>query len=114
MWPLSLFFILPVAQGLGKYKHLIADNNSDHSSNPDSKSVGGEDTVVSIETLAAALIIGIFAVFIVVYTVCLQCCWGYHRCPWFLDNAGSAGEDKDKYTSSNFCPCVQSVASPDS
>ena len=64
---------------------------------------------VSFETLAAALILGLFALFILVYTVCLQCCWSNRRCPWFL------GKDdditKDKYS---FCPCVQAIHSPDS
>ena len=63
---------------------------------------------VSFETLAAALIIGLFALFIVVYTICLQCCWSNRRCPWFLDKEDSV---KDKYT---FCPCVQGIQSPDS
>lgn len=64
---------------------------------------------MSFETLAAALIIGLFAIFIVVYTVCLQCCWSNSRCPWFLDKDESPV--KDKYT---FCPCVQAIQSPDS
>ena len=63
---------------------------------------------VSFETLAAALIIGLFALFIVVYTICLQCCWSNRRCPWFLDKEDSV---KDKYT---FCPCVQGIQSPES
>ena len=62
---------------------------------------------VSFETLAAALMIGLFALFIVVYTICLQCCWSNRRCPWFLDKEST----KDKYT---FCPCVQGIQSPDS
>lgn len=63
---------------------------------------------LSFETLAAALIIGLFAIFIVVYTVCLQCCWSNRRCPWFL---GKEDNPKDKFS---FCPCVQSLQSPDS
>ena len=66
-------------------------------------------STISFETLAAALIIGLFALFIVVYTICLQCCWSNRRCPWFLDKEDSSA--KDKYT---FCPCVQGVHSPDS
>ena len=63
---------------------------------------------VSFETLAAALILGLFAIFILVYTVCLQCCWSNRRCPWFL---GKEESSKDKYS---FCPCVQAIHSPDS
>ncbi len=58
--------------------------------------------------MAAALILGIFAIFILIYTVCLQCCWSNRRCPWFLDKDEVA---KDKYS---FCACVQGIQSPDS
>ena len=64
---------------------------------------------VSFETLAAALILGLFALFILVYTVCLQCCWSNRRCPWFLGKDDD--QTKDKYS---FCPCVQAIHSPDS
>lgn len=75
-------------------------------------SASGNSNGVSFETCAAALILGLFAIFIVVYTVCLQCCWNNRRCPWFLgkDNAVETPA-KDKYT---FCPCVQAIQSPDS
>lgn len=72
---------------------------------------GNGGSAVSFETLAAALILGLFAIFIVVYTVCLQCCWNNRRCPWFLGKDNVETPAKDKYT---FCPCVQAIQSPDS
>eukprot|EP00093_Oithona_nana_P008578 08578.XXX_92486_93737_1 [CDS] Oithona nana genome sequencing. len=100
-----------LTQALGKYKQL-ADSISLESSgntNPNTQNSYRSESTISFETLAAALIIGLFALFIVVYTICLQCCWSNRRCPWFLDKEDSSA--KDKYT---FCPCVQGVHSPDS
>ena len=45
-----------------------------------------------------------------IYAVCLQCCWSNRRCPWFLDK-DEPSSAKDMYS---FCPCVQGLQSPDS
>jgi len=103
-----------LTQALGKYKQLAdsignsLEPSGDHQHSLNTQNSYRSESSVSFETLAAALIIGLFALFIVVYTICLQCCWSNRRCPWFLDKEDSV---KDKYT---FCPCVQGIQSPDS
>ena len=98
------------AAGLGKYKHLSANdiNTSDGDrdlANSEIWSSGGGDQ--SIETLAAALLLGMFAFFIVVYAICLQCCWHNSRCPYGLN------KDSDVEVAASLCPCVEAMNSPD-
>jgi len=115
IWILS---VVQWCQSLGKYKHLSRNSendnkisteneNQDSNNNQDQLNEFGSAGNVSFETLAAALIIGLFALFIVVYTICLQCCWTNRRCPWYLNK----NDPKDKYS---FCHCVQGLQSPDS
>ncbi len=66
---------------------------------------GGGGRIQSIETLAAALLIGLFAFFIVTYAICLQCCWNNSNCPFGL------AKESDEGNVSTFCPCVEGMAS---